>query len=334
MNTMKGVAGFSLTLLLVSGAALAATPQDVIWQTQGSRAIAISPDAQLMLTGNQVRHTSDGSLIRAFQFGYTDTSVVNADAFSPDGKLAAIGVQAFNRNLFVFRVADGVKIAGAISAHNNGTTCVAFSPVAPILASGGRDGTVKLWHLPEMTLLRTLNGGVGYRPRVFAVVFSKDGSMVALAGQAGVLQYRVADGQLIRQLTTVAAISLALSPDGTLLASGHNQVDQYGQCTDCQVKVWRMASGVMAGAIGGNGNGITSLAFSPDQQEIAAGAGDRVYNGRVRFFSVSTAKQIGIWLQDPNNQGSYVTSVAYAPFGRMIAYGRADSHVIAAFDPF
>jgi WD40 repeat protein len=334
MNATKGAVSFGLTLLLVSGAALAATPQDVIWQAQAGRAIAISPDAQLMLTGNQVRHTSDGSLIRAFQFGYTDTSVVNADAFSPDGKLAAIGVQAFNRNLFVFRVADGVKIAGPISAHNNGTTCVAFSPVAPILASGGRDGTIKLWHLPEMTLLRTLNGGVGYRPRVFALVFSKDGSMVALGGQGGVLVYRVSDGVMLRQLTTVATISLALSPDGTILASGGNQIDQYGQCVDCTIKVWRMSTGALMGTLPGNNNGVTSLAFSPDQGELAAGAGDRVYNGSVRFFSLSTARQIGIWLQDPNNQGSYVTSVAYAPFGRMIAYGRADSHVIAAFDPF
>src|SRR5690348_6049302 len=85
--------------LFVCGAALASPPQNVIWYKTAGRAIAISPDAQLLLAGIQLRHTSDGSLVRTFQFGYTSGSVVNAAAFSPDGKLAALGVQAFNQNL-------------------------------------------------------------------------------------------------------------------------------------------------------------------------------------------------------------------------------------------
>lgn len=322
-----------LISLFVCGTTFAATPQNIIWQVKASRAIAISPDAQLMLTGIQVRHTSNGSLVRTFQFGYSSTSV-NSVAFSPDGKLAAIGIQSTNQNLFLFRVGDGVKLAGPIAAHSNGTTSVAFSPNGKFLVSGGRDGTAKLWRVPDMTLIRTFNGGVGYRPRVFAVLLSKDGLTLALGGQGGVLLYRVSDGKLLRQLTPVSTISLALSPDGTILASGSNRIDQYGQCTDCTIKMWRMPDGALLRTIPGNNNGVTSLAFSPDQKELAAGAGDRTYSGSVRFFSVSTGKLLGIWLQDPNNGSSYVTSVAYAPFGRLFAYARADTLVVAAFDPF
>jgi WD40 repeat protein len=318
--------------ILVATTVAAATPEKSIWRATASKAIAISPDAQLMLTGIQLR-TANGSLVRTFQFGYSG-SAVNADAFSPDGKLAAIGIQATNRNLFLFRVADGVKLAGPISAHSNGTTCVAFSPDGKMLASGGRDGTVKLWRLPSMTLIRELNGGVGYRPRVFAVLFSRDGSTVALAGQGGVLQYRVSDGQLVRQLTAVSTNALALSPDGTILSSGSNRIDQYGQCTDCTIKLWRITDGALLRTIPGNNNGVTSLAFSPDQRELAVGAGDRSYSGSVRFFDVYTGQLRGTWLQDPNNGFSYVTSVAYAPYGRMFTYARADSLVTAAFDPF
>lgn len=333
MNRSTKIGILSLAAVLLCGTAGAETAQKVIWQATASRVLAIAPDAQLMLTGMQVRHTSDGSLVRTFQTGYSGGSV-SADAFSPDGKLAAIGIQAFNRNLFLFRVADGVKLAGPISAHNNGTTCVAFSPNGQLLASGGRDGTVKLWHLPEMTLVRTLNGGVGYRPRVFAVLFSKDGSTLALGGQGGVLQYRVSDGQLLRQLTAVSTISLALSPDGWLLVSGSNQIDQYGQCTDCTIKGWQMSTGALVATAPGNNNGVTSLAFSPDRSELAAGSGDRVYNGSIRFISMSNGQVAGTWLEDPNNPSSYVTSVAYAPFGNMVAYARADGVVIASFDPF
>jgi WD40 repeat protein len=333
MSTTAKIGILSLVALLVGGTTGAETPQKVIWQAAASRAIAISPDAQLMLTGMQVRHTSNGSLVRTFQTGYSGGSA-GAVAFSPDGKLAALGILAFNRNLFLFRVADGVKLAGPLSAHNNGTTCVAFSPNGQLLATGGRDGTVKLWHLPEMTLVRTVNGGVGYRPRVFAVLFSKDSSTLVLGGQGGVLQFRVSDGQLLRQLTTVDTISLALSPDGWLLVSGSNQIDQYGQCTDCTIKGWQMSTGALVGTIPGNNNGVTSLAFSPDRTELAAGSGDRVYSGSVRFISMSNGQVVGTWLEDPNNASSYVTSVAYAPFGNTIAYARADGMVIVSFDPF
>lgn len=323
----------SLVAILACGAAVAQTPQNILWQTTASKAIAISPDAQLMLTGIQVRHTSDGSLVRTFQFGYS-TKTVNADAFSPDGRLAALGLQAFNQNLFVFRVDDGVKVAGPISAHNNGTTSVVFSPNGELLASGGRDGTVKLWHVPDMTLVRTLSGGVGYSARVFAVVFSKDGSSVVLGGQGGVLQYRVSDGQLLRQLTTVNTASLAICGDGTVLSSGHNQIDQYGQCVDCTVKVWRMSDGARLGTLEGNDNGVISLSYSADQHELAVGAGDRVHGGSIRFYSTIDGTLLGTWFQDPNNGASYITAIAYAPFGNMIAYARGDTLVTAALDPF
>lgn len=181
-----------------------------------------------------------------------------------------------------------------------------------------------------MTLIRTLNGGVGYRPRVFALLFSKDGSTLALAGQGGVLQYRVSDGQMLRRLTDVSSLSLALSANGLVLASGSNRIDQYGQCTDCTIKIWRMADGASWGTIPGNNNGVKSLAFAPDQSTLAVGAGDRVYSGSVRFISMTTGKAVDVWLQDPNNGASYVTAVLYAPYGRMFLYSREDGVVTAS----
>jgi WD40 repeat protein len=84
----------------------------------------------------------------------------------------------------------------------------------------------------------------------------------------------------------------------------------------------------------GNNNGIITISFSPDQQIIAAGSGDRTYDGVVRFWRVKDGALLGFFNQDPNNVYSYVTGFAYSPDGSLFAFGRADGHVVVARDPF
>ncbi len=322
----------SLTLM---GSVLAQSQTSIVWQANSTgKAIAFSPDGQMLLTGTQLRRASDGALILTFRPPQIGNGP-NAVAFSPDGQFAAIGIQSNNRNLDLFRVADGALIAGPISAHNNGTTSVDFSPDRQLLASGGRDGTAKLWHLPDMTLIRTLKEALGYRPRVFAVAFSNDGRLLAVGGQDGVQLFRVLDGKLVRRMSGAAStLSLAFSPDGQILAAGSDDIDLNGQCTDCSIKLWRVSDGALLRTIDGKNNGIISIAFSPNQKQIAAGSGDRIYSGVVRFWRVSDGVLLRRFNQDPNNPLSYVAGVAYSPDGRLFAYARADRLVVVARNPF
>jgi dipeptidyl aminopeptidase/acylaminoacyl peptidase len=308
---------------------------DIVWQVDNSsKAIAFSADGKFLLSGTQLRTAMDGTLIRAFNLPYNGGGVTTV-ALSRDGQFAAIGIQGFNQNLDLFRVADAALIKGRITAHSNGTTSVAFSPDGQLLASGGRDGTAKLWHLPEMTLVRTLGGTAGYGPRVFAVVFSKDGQTLAVGGQAGVQLFRVADGALLQTLEGASStLSLAISPDDEFVAAGSNATDQYGQCTDCSIKTWRISDGALLQKIDGNNNGIISIAFSPDGQVIAAGSGDRTYSGVVRFWRMADGALLRFFNQDPNNGFSYVTGFVYSPDGSLFGFGRADGHVEIAHNPF
>jgi WD40 repeat protein len=310
-----------------------AMPQDqpgIVWQAQAGPAVAFSADGQYLLAGTQLRQAADGVLVRTFPLSYFGSGI-NAVALSKDGQYAALGIQGFNQNLNLFNAQTGAVIQRRITAHNNGTTALSFSPDSQLLASGGADGTGKLWHLPDMTLLRTLNGGVGYRARIFAVAFSNDGQLLALGGQAGVLIFNVADGSLVQALSPVVSTrSLASSPDGQILAAGSNAIDQYGQCTDCTIKMWRWSDGALLNTIASGNNGIIALAFAPDQQVIAAGSGERIYDGTVHLWRIAD----GTLLKSYDQTGSYVTSVAFSPDGSLLSFARVDELTVMAQNPF
>lgn len=301
------------------------------WQLPGiGNAVAFSPDGQMVLAGNQLRRTADAQLVRTFNLRHG--SEVNAAAFSPDGQYAVIGVQASDLNLNFFRVSDGFRIAPT-GAHHNGTTAANFSPDGQLVVTGGRDGTVKVWHVPDFTLVNTFLGGPGYSARVFAVLFSSDGQYLAVGGQGGVLILRVSNGETVRVLadSSETAQSLAFTPDGSTLAAGFFTTHQAGVYS---LKLWRFSDGKLLKTIAASDQPIDSVAFQPDGEVIAAGGGDDTFSGVIRFFRVKDSAQLGYLPQDPNNGYSYVTSVAYSPNGQLIAYARADRFVVVTRNPF
>jgi WD40 repeat protein len=326
----------------------AQSQQFIIWSQQHSAAnstrasVAFSPDGQSLASGrtniNTVKlwNAANGALIRSLTAKDNDANIV---AFSPDGQYLATGTGGAGQtlNLNLWRVSDGQRLVGRIGAFTNGTIDAAFSPDGQLLVVCGfhaRD--IKLYHVPDMTLVNTINNfdpAVNFAPRVNAVAFSPNGQWLGLGDTQGVKLRQVSNGALVRSFGTgnLPVDSIAFSPDGSFIAAGISLIDPtYANCIDCSIKLWRVADGALLHTYT-NGTGVeyAKVGFSPNGRIIAAGYTDgQGDTGAVQFWIVDTEATLR-----RDAQPLYVQGFAYSPSGETYAYLRADGQVAVASAP-
>lgn len=172
------------------------------------------------------------------------------------------------------RKLDTAHVAKA-SWQYGGTVAVAFAPDGQTLATGGRDGLVKLWDVVSGRHLRTLE--LQYT-QVEALAWSRDGGTVASAGRGGVIRLRdAATGKdLCPQPGHLAGVfRTVLSPDAkTAVTAGWDRT----------VRSWDTATGRELRVVAGL---VHELAVSPDSRTVIASDPE----GRLRTWDLATGRE-------------------------------------------
>ena len=196
----------------------------------------------------------------------------------------------------------GQALRRTLYGHADTVMAVAIAPDGTWLASGGRDGSVRIWDLPTGRPRAVLAGHTG---TVTAVAIAPDGTWLASGGEDG--SVRIWDPVTGRQRAALrrhihAVEAVAIAPDGTWLASAGK---------GGSMRIWDPATGRPRAALFDRHNWLEAVAIAPDGTWLASAGED----GSVRIWDLATRRQRAALA---GHTGT-VLAVAIAPDGTWLA---------------
>lgn len=192
-------------------------------------------------------------------------------AYSPEGELLAVGSEDGG---ILLCAADSGLALRTLQGHEGRVYAVKFG--ADVIATGGSDGTVRLWD--------PVTGDCRHRLEVhpdgvWPVALDDRGTLLATGDREGLVTvWDVATGEPVHRLPghTAPVYTVAFSPDGRTLLTGDAAAD---------VRLWDLGTGHCTAELGGHQGAVYRARFSPDGALFAtADRGAEGSGGTVRIW--------------------------------------------------
>ena len=239
-----------------------------VWHNKPINQVAISTNGQYLISGD------DGGTVAVWNLTipqqpiatYCNNSAICAVAISPDCLQIVSGDK--NRRLQLRRRESPHNSAQELHNDAGFVFSLQFSPDGQILASGGADRRIRLWHSSTGKMISTLSEHQG---SIMALRFMPNGQILVSAGaDLSIRFWDVVNKQLLK---TIAAHEqsindLAISQNGQLIISGSS---------DGTVQIRQLGTSTHR-TLSGHQTGVQAVAISPDGKTIASGSADGVVN--------------------------------------------------------
>ena len=196
---------------------------------------------------------------------------------------------------------DGMHIG---STDGSNVTTIAFAPDGRLLASGGLDGSVRLWN-PQTGRAVDRSVSAGEHNPIDALAFTAQGTVLSAVAWDGMLRrWEVSDQHEIGTPVLAApalsgggAFAPVFSPNGTVLATSYQ---------NRTVRLWNTVAGKALCTIplAGSSNQVRSVAFDPADSVLATAESD----DDIQFWNPDDCRPDGAAI----DQGTYNDSIAIA----------------------